>query len=168
MPTNAIGRCLSLCRPSAPGGQYPGKFRRRPRAMTKFQPDGWHTITPRIVVRDPENLIEFIRTVFRAQGEFRAGLPAEIRIGDSVVMISGGDGLRDPMPAFLYVYVEDADSTYRRAMAANAISLEVPADMPYGDRRAMVKDPWGNTWQIATHQRDFPVDGIRSRLANDG
>lgn len=136
--------------------------------MTNFQPDGWHAITPRIVVRDPENLIEFIRTVFHAQGEFRAGLPAEIRIGDSVVMISGGDGLRDPIPAFLYVYVEDADSTYRRAIAANAISLEVPADMPYGDRRAMVRDSWGNTWQIATHRRDFPVDEIRSRLANDG
>ncbi|WP_249744912.1 VOC family protein [Burkholderia pyrrocinia] len=138
------------------------------RIMATFQPDGWHTVTPRIVVRDPENLIEFIRTVFHAQGEFRAGLPAEIRIGDSVVMISGGDGLRNPMPAFLYVYVEDADSTYRRAIAANAISLEVPADMPYGDRRAMVTDPWGNTWQIATHQRDLPVDEIRSRLANDG
>ncbi|WP_244137408.1 hypothetical protein [Burkholderia pyrrocinia] len=72
----------------------------------------------------------------------RAGLPAEIRIGDSVVMVGGGDGLRDPMPAFLYVYVEDAASTCRRAIAANAIPLEVPADMPCGDRRAMVKESW--------------------------
>ena len=136
--------------------------------MAKFQPDGWHTVTPRIVVRDPENLITFIKMVFQAQGEFRHGLPAEIMIGDSVVMVSGGDGLRDPMPAFLYVYVEDADSTFQRAIAANAISLEVPADMPYGDRRAMVRDPWGNTWQIATHLRDLSTAGIRSRLANDG
>jgi len=89
-------------------------------------------------------------------------------IGDSVVMVSGGDGLRDPMPAFLYVYVEGADSTFQRAIAANAISLEVPADMPYGDRRAMVRDPWGNTWQIATHLRDLSTAEIRSRLANDG
>lgn len=136
--------------------------------MAKFQPDGWHTVTPRIVVRDPENLIIFIKTVFQAQGEFRHGLPAEIMIGDSVVMVSGGDGLRDPMPAFLYVYVEDADSTFQRAIAANAIPLEVPADMPYGDRRAMVRDPWGNTWQIATHHRDLSAAKIRSRLANDG
>ncbi|WP_259461398.1 VOC family protein [Paraburkholderia fungorum] len=106
--------------------------------------------------------------VFQAQGEFRRGRPAEIMIGDSIVMVSGEDGLRDPMPAFLYVYVEDADSTYRRAIAANAISLEVPADTPYGDRRAMVRDAWGNTWQIATHQRDFPDAEIRSSLANDG
>ena len=57
--------------------------------MVKFQPDGWHTVTPRIVVRDPEGLIRFLNEVFHAHGEFRAGLPAEIRIGDSVVMVSG-------------------------------------------------------------------------------
>ncbi|OXJ08918.1 bleomycin resistance protein [Burkholderia sp. AU6039] len=136
--------------------------------MARFQPDGWHTVTPRIVVPDPHNLIEFIRTVFHAQGEYRPGLPAEIRIGDSVLMISGEDGLREPMPAFLYVYVEDADLTYRRALAAGATTLEAPADMPYGDRRAMVQDPWGNRWQIATHQRDLSVDEIRSRLTNGG
>jgi PhnB protein len=66
--------------------------------------------------------------------------------------VSDGDGIRDAATAFLYVYVEDADVAYARAMAANAVSLEAPADMPYGDRRAMVKDPWGNTWQIATHR----------------
>ncbi|MCA3779436.1 MAG: VOC family protein [Burkholderia sp.] len=136
--------------------------------MAPFQHDGWHTVTPRIVVPDPENLIAFIRTVFHARGEFRAGLPAEIRIGDSVVMISGGDGLRAPMPAFLYVYVEDTDSTYRRAIEAQALSLEAPADMPYGDRRAMVKDAWGNVWQIATHQRDLSADEIRTRLGDGG
>ena len=121
--------------------------------MSKFQPDGWHTVTPRIMVRDPETLITFVKQVFHAKGEFRPGLPAEIRIGDSVVMISDGGSLREPAPAFLYVYVEDADSTYSRAIAANAVSIEAPADMPYGDRRATVKDPWENTWQIATHKQ---------------
>ncbi|MEA3106273.1 MAG: PhnB protein [Gammaproteobacteria bacterium] len=132
--------------------------------MVKFQPDGRHTVTPRIVVRNPESLIKFLNAVFHAQGEFRAGLPAEMRIGDSVVMVSGDDGLLDPMPAFLYVYVDDTDSTYRRAIAADATSLEEPADMPYGDRRAMVRDAWGNTWQIATHKYDLSVAEIRSRL----
>jgi uncharacterized glyoxalase superfamily protein PhnB len=120
--------------------------------MAKFQPDGWHTVTPRIFVPDPERLIAFIKRVFQARGEFHPGRPAEIRIGDSVVMISDGGGVREPAPAFLYVYVEDADSTFKRAIAANAISVEEPADMPYGDRRATVKDEWGNTWQIATHR----------------
>lgn len=136
--------------------------------MIKFQPDGWHTVTPRIVVSDPKNLVDFINAVFLAQGEWRAGLPADIRIGDSVVMVSGGDGLRDPMTAFLYVYVEDVDATYRRAVAAGAVSLEAPADMPYGDRRAMVKDAWGNLWQMATHQRDLSIDEIRARLPDGG
>nr|WP_260434814.1 hypothetical protein [Burkholderia sp. Bp8992] len=104
--------------------------------------------------------------MFDARGEFRAGLPAEIRIGDSVVMISGADGLREPMPAFLYVYVEDTDSIYRRAIAAQAVSLEAPADLPYGDRRAMVRDSWGNVWQIATHRYDLSADEIRARLAD--
>ncbi|NUX59476.1 VOC family protein [Paraburkholderia youngii] len=132
--------------------------------MTNFQPDGWHTVTPRIIVRDPENLVAFLKQVFQARGEFRAGLPAEIRIGDSVLMVSGGDGLRDPATAFLYVYVEDADSTYRRAIAANAVAIEEPTDMPYGDRRAMVIDEWGNTWQIATHKHDLSVAEVSSRL----
>lgn len=122
--------------------------------MAKFQPAGWHTITPRIFVRDPEGLIKFIKHVFQGRGEYRPGRPAEIRIGDSVVMISDGDGLREPVAAFLYVYVEDADSTFHRAIAAKAVSVEEPTDMPYGDRRATVKDEWGNTWQIATHARD--------------
>jgi uncharacterized glyoxalase superfamily protein PhnB len=136
--------------------------------MAKFQPDGWHTVTPRIVVRDPENLIGFLSAVFHAQGDFRNALPSEIRIGDSIVMVSGGDGLRDPMPAFLYVYVDDSDSTYKRALLAGATSLEEPADMPYGDRRAMVRDRWGNTWQIATHKNDLSVAEIRSRLGKSG
>lgn len=130
--------------------------------MTQFQPDGWHTVTPRIFVRDPENLITFIKHVFHGHGEFWPDRPAEIRIGDSVVMVSDRGGLREPAPAFLYVYVEDVDSTYRRAIAANALSIEEPADMPYGDRRATVRDGWGNTWQIATHKHDLSVGEIRS------
>jgi uncharacterized glyoxalase superfamily protein PhnB len=129
-------------------------YLREPRNMSKFQRNGWHTVTPRIVVRDPNSLINFLNTVIDAQGEFRTGVPAEIRIGDSVVMVSDGGGLRDPMPALLYVYVDDTDSTYKRAMATTVVtSLEEPADMPYGDRRAMVRDEWGNTWQIATYKQ---------------
>jgi uncharacterized glyoxalase superfamily protein PhnB len=124
--------------------------------MPKFQPDGLHTVTPRIIVRDPKALVAFLKKVFHAQGDVHPGRPAQIRIGDSVLMISDGDGIREPSPAFLYVYVVDADATYAHAIAANAQSLEAPADMPYGDRRAMVKDPWGNTWQIATHRLSSP------------
>jgi PhnB protein len=112
-------------------------------------PEGWHTVTPRIVAHDAEQLVEFLRQVFGATGDYRPDRPAEIKIGDSTVMVTDA-GIRDPMPAFLYVYVDDTDKTYRRALQAGASSLEEPSDMPYGNRRGMVKDKWGNTWQIAT------------------
>jgi uncharacterized glyoxalase superfamily protein PhnB len=59
------------------------------------------------------------------------------------------------MPAFLYLYVADTDATYKRALKAGAVSLEKPTDMPYGDRRAMIKDPFGNDWQIATFKGEL-------------
>jgi len=120
--------------------------------MKNFTPHGWHTVTPRIFTGDVAGLVGFLKPVFNATGEFRVGMPAAIQIGDSIVMISDGGGRRETIPAFLYVYVEDADETYRLAVDAGAESLEKPTDMPYGDRRATVLDPWGNTWQIATHK----------------
>jgi PhnB protein len=122
-------------------------------SRSHFTPDGWHTVTPRIVVHDAERLVEFLRRVFGATGDYRPDLPSEIKIGDSIVMVSDA-GTRRPMPAFLYVYVHDTDTTNRLALQAGASSLEQPSDMPYGDRRAMVEDEWGNTWQIATRIRD--------------
>jgi uncharacterized glyoxalase superfamily protein PhnB len=120
--------------------------------MSNFAPHGRHTVTPRIITDDVAGLVGFLKAVFNATGELRVGMPAEIKIGDSIVMISDGGGQRETMPAFLYVYVEDADDTYRLALDAGAESLERPMDMPYGDRRATVLDPWGNTWQIATRK----------------
>jgi len=113
--------------------------------------DGFHTVTPRIVVRDVAAQVDFLRTVFGATGEVHAGRPAEIVIGDSIVMVSPATD-RDAFPAFLYVYVDDADEVHRRAVDAGAETMEPPADVPYGDRRAMVRDPFGNVFQIA-HQR---------------
>jgi PhnB protein len=116
-----------------------------------FTPEGWHTVTPRIVAHDAKRLVELLQQVFGATGEYRQDRPSEVRIGDLVVMISDA-GIRSPTPAFLYVYVKDTDATYRRALDAGARALEEPSDMPYGDRRCMVEDPWGNTWQIATYR----------------
>ena len=121
--------------------------------MTKPVPDGWHSVTPRLVVHDTARLVEFLKRAFGATGDFRTDVPSVISIGDSLVMVSGVDA-RDPMPGFLYLYVDDIDATYRHAVEAGAVSLEEPQDMPYGDRRAMVKDPGGNIWQIATHKED--------------
>jgi len=144
----------------APDGQQtqpsPGQLRLaylRRRGHSWLQPDGWHTVTPRIVTSDAAGLVGFLRAVFDADGELRCGAPTELKIGDSFVMISQGGGVREARPAFLYVYVKNADETYQRAMTAGAESIERPADMPYGDRRATVRDAWANIWQIATFRR---------------
>lgn len=118
--------------------------------MATALPEGWHTVTPRIVVQHPLKLVAFLGDAFGAVGEYRSDMPSLMRIGDSIVMISGA-GSRKPMRAFLHLYVADADATYRRALEAGAFSVEEPGDMPYGDRRAMITDPCGNDWQIATY-----------------
>lgn len=120
--------------------------------MAQWKPEGWHSITPRLVARDPAGLVRFLKDVFGGRGEFTSDMPSQVQIGDSIVMVSGA-GPRELTSSFLYLYVEDADATYQRAIKAGAKSIEGPADMPYGDRRAMIEDPGANVWQIATRQR---------------
>lgn len=132
--------------------------------MTRSIPAGWHSVTPRLVAEDAAGLVEFLRQAFGGTGEFHPDMPCQLRIGDSLVMVSEV-GVRDTMPAFLYLYVDDIDATYERAMKAGAQSLEGPQDMPYGDRRCMVKDPAGNIWQVATHNEEAFQEFMRERSA---
>jgi PhnB protein len=119
--------------------------------LKKSIPKGWHSVTPRLVVRDPAKLVRFLKDAFGASGELGTAAPSQMKIGNSIVMVSGV-GPRDPTSSFLYLYVEDVDATYQDALKAGAVSLEEPMEVPYGDRRAMVKDPCGNDWQIATYK----------------
>jgi uncharacterized glyoxalase superfamily protein PhnB len=116
-------------------------------------PAGFHAVTPRIVARDAKGLVGFVRHVFGATGDYEEQRPSMVRIGDSVLLISEA-GERRPMAAFLYVYVADTDAAHRRALEAGARSIEEPAVVEYGDRRSMIEDPWGNTWQIAMPPSD--------------
>jgi uncharacterized glyoxalase superfamily protein PhnB len=116
----------------------------------RFAPRGWPTVIPRIVVHEARQLVEFVKDVFGAAGDYHLDQPTLLSIGGSMIMISNA-GIRDIARAFLYVYVPDCDQTYRRALEAGARSLEEPSNLPYGDRRGMVEDKWGNVWQIATH-----------------
>jgi len=122
------------------------------RQMSTSPPEGFGTVTPRMVTPDVEGLVGFLRHVFGATGEVHRDRPSEIRIGNSLVMVSSAEP-RDPMAAFLYVYVDDVDKAYRAAVDAGAMSLEEPRETPYGDRRCMVRDCWNNVWQIATRRR---------------
>ena len=116
-------------------------------------PPGYHSVTPRMVVADVAGEVNFLRSVFAATGEVHDGRPAEMRVGDSLVMVSES-GEREAFPALLYIYVDDADRTFERAVAAGAATLERPLETAYGDRRAMVRDPFGNVFQIAHRNPD--------------
>jgi uncharacterized glyoxalase superfamily protein PhnB len=128
----------------------------------KTVPEGWHTVTPRLLVVNASKLVDFLKDAFGANGSFRNDGPSEIHLGDSIVMVSEA-GVRDAMPAFLYLYLDNADEAYRRAIKSGATVIEEPRNTFYGDRRAMVRDPFGNVWQIATHQEDLSPEEIRQR-----
>ena len=135
-------------------------------------PPGYHTITPYLVAQDARALIEFIKQTFAGELKFQSigsagGIHAEMRVGDSMLMIGGGGpGLSwrgQALPTSLHVYVEDADAVYRRALEAGATSIEEPTDQPYGDRETGVKDRSGNLWWIATHKEGGHIpQGLRS------
>ena len=97
--------------------------------MARTRPDGWHSITPRLFVEDAAGLVAFVKHVFGASGALEDDWPSLITIGDSLIMVSE-TGIRDRFPAFLYVYVDDADAVYQRAVEAGAESLEEVWDTP--------------------------------------
>ncbi len=131
--------------------------------------EGFHTVTPYVIVHAAAGLIDFVKQAFGAEELYRGtgsagGIHAEVKIQDSIVMIGGGEALRhDPTPTGLHLYVEDADAVYERALEAGATSLHRPVDQPYGDREASVKDLAGNHWYIATHKATgHAPEGLRA------
>ncbi len=152
--------------------------RRRARDRTRVSgavkpiPDGYHTVTPYLVVRDVPRLIEFLRQAFGATELIRAPRPdgsimhAEVAIGDSRVMMGEPPGSSPPMPGCVHLYVVDTDALYHLALQAGATSLREPTDQFYGDRMAGVQDPVGNQWWIATHTQDVsPAELARRAVA---
>jgi len=135
-------------------------------------PDGYHSVTPYLVVQGAAKLLDFLKQAFAAQELHRPMLRpdgtimhAEVRVGDSVVMMGEPMGEHTPMPGSLYLYVPDVDAVYKRALQAGATSLTEPADQFYGDRSAGVTDPVGNRWWIATHKEDVAPEEIAQRAA---
>ena len=121
-------------------------------------PFGLHTITPYLIVNGVSTLIEFLRQVFGAElrgdphyREDGSVKHAEVKIGDSVVMMGEPIDKIETMPAMMYLYVEDCDHTYKQALVAGATSVIEPDNYPHDDRYGGVKDPAGNIWWIVTH-----------------
>jgi PhnB protein len=101
------------------------------------------------------DLLDFVTRVFGAEELERnatgKGAHVEVQIGDSVVVLELGEPPAPATPASVYVYVEDVDAAYRRSLQAGATSVAEPADKPYGERNAGVKDTFGNIWWIGTY-----------------
>ena len=134
-------------------------------------PDGYHTVTPYLIVEGGQAVLDFIVKAFEGRLKSRMDKDdgtighAEVAIGDSLVML-GDAGERWPaMPAALHLYVEDCDATYRRALDAGAASVQEPEDQFYGDRMAGVRDGAGNMRWIATHVEAVDEEEMARRAA---
>lgn len=134
-------------------------------------PDGYHSITPYLVVHGAAKIIDFAKQAFAATEVTRMPGPdntiahAELRIGDSVLMIADASGPVAARPVNLLLYVPDVDETYGRALAAGGKSEREPANQFYGDRSAGVIDPAGNQWWLATHVEDVTPEELQRRAA---
>jgi PhnB protein len=145
-------------------------------------PEGYHSVTPYLIVSGASDAIAFYKKALGAQEVMRLADPggkvhhAEIKIGDSRIMLAdehpeiqalspktvGGS------PVSIHLYVEDVDAAVERAVAAGAKLVRPVADQFYGDRVGGIEDPFGYRWFIATHKEDLTMDDIRRRAAAQG
>jgi len=142
--------------------------------MTKAIPDGFHTITPHLVVSDAAKAIEFYKKAFGAQERDRfmgrdgkAVMHAELKIGSSILMLGNefpphclSPKSRGGTSVSLYLYLEDADAAFDRAVKSGCTVKMPMTDQFWGDRYGQVEDPFGHQWSIATHKQDLTKDQI--------
>ena len=141
-------------------------------------PQGYHTLTPYMTVRNARAAIDFYKKAFGAEKVLQLDTAdgtiahAEIRIGDSVVMLSEENeawGTKSPLslggsPMFLMAYVADVDAAFRRAIDAGATEVRPVADQFYGDRSGTLKDPYGHQWTLSTHIEDVSEAEAQRRM----
>jgi PhnB protein len=133
-------------------------------------PEGFHTVTPYLTAREVDKVIEFLRQAFGAEvshppikrpdGKI---MHAQVKIGDSCVMLGEESEQAKATTSTLYLYVPNVDSVYQKAIKAGGKSVMEPADMFYGDRCGGVKDSSGNSWMIATHKEDVGMQELQKR-----
>ncbi|HYR85208.1 MAG TPA: VOC family protein [Terriglobia bacterium] len=137
-------------------------------------PEGYHTITSYFSVRDASRLVEFLKQAFDAEEAEMLRMPdgtimhAALRVGDSMVMI--GQVPKDTeenklLRAMLYLYVNDVDAVFKKAVQAGGKSIMEPIDQFYGDRSGAVEDSAGNQWWIATHKEDVSEEEMLNRAS---
>ena len=139
-------------------------------------PDGYHSITPMLIVKDGLKAIEYYKKVFGAIDKGTMMMPdnksvahAELMIGDSKIMLSDEfPGMKSlspttigGTPVSLYLYIEDVDKTFNLAVAEGGKSLFPVQDRFYGDRHGSIQDPFGHIWSIATHIKDLTKEEMK-------
>ena|SRR5215207_8849912 len=148
-------------------------------ARVRAIPDSYPRVSPHLSITGASEAIDFYTEVFGARERMRTPTPegavahAEIQIGDSVIMIGEEmPGGRDPSPetlggspVALFVYTDDVDEVFKRAVEAGAKEVQAPEDHFYGDRVAMFDDPFGHRWNVATHIEDVPPEEMEQRAA---
>ncbi len=147
---------------------------------TKYIPEGLHTVTPYLTVRNAAKALEFYKRAFGAKELHRMPGPdgrlvhAAFQIGDSQLFLSDEfpemGNSRSPetlngTPVSILIYVADVDSVFNSATQAGGTPVEKPTDMFWGDRWATVRDPFGHAWQIATHVEDVTPEEMKKRSA---
>lgn len=148
--------------------------------MSKISPvpPGFRTVTPHLVVRNAAAALDFYRRAFGAEIINKLGGPegpimhAEIRIGDSIVMLNdemeGQSGPQGPSPVTIHLYVPNADATFKNAVSTGAKAVMPLENMPWGDRYGIVADPFGHSWAIATRVEEVTPEELYRRLAAAG
>lgn len=133
-------------------------------------PEGYHTVTPFIIVKGAAQLMDFMRDAFNAIEIARVPSEdgklghAEMKIGNSVVMMFDAKEDWPETPSFLRLYIEDCDVAYKQALKAGAFSVTEPTDMLWGDRVSRVGDPFGNLWWIQTRMENLSIEEMESRF----
>ena len=143
-------------------------------------PEGFHTVSPYLVVKNAAAAIEFYQRAFGAEEVERHVMPdgqsvmhARIRIGDSMIMIADefpdwgvlGPEAIGGTAVTMHIFTEDADALYQRAVDAGATPTYPPEDTFWGDRYGKLKDPFGHEWSIATHLKDMTPEEVEQAAA---
>lgn len=145
---------------------------------TKTIPDGYHSVTPYLIIKGAASAIDFYKRAFGATELMRMPSPdgtighAEIKIGDSTIMLADEHpqmGYRSPQSlggagVSLMIYLDQVDDVFKRAVAAGAKELQPVKDQFYGDRSGTLQDPFGHVWTIATHVEDISPEEMRTRV----
>jgi PhnB protein len=132
-------------------------------------PDGYQTVTPYLTLEHPEAAMEFLKKVFDGKETYAMRddkgqvQHAEMKVGNSMLMFGRAHGEWHARPGNFYLYVEDCDALYKKALTAGAKSLAEPADQFYGDRHGGVTDAEGNNWWVATHIEDVSAEEVNRR-----